>query len=140
MPATRTLTLLARGARRRCPHCGRGAMFRTWFALKPRCAACGLSFERDEREDYWLGAFLLNFIVTTVGFSLFVLVVVMTTWPDVRWSLLTWGGVAQIIVTPIVFYPYSKALWLALDLIFRPPAPEDFAAPGDEESRVKEMP
>jgi len=39
-------------------------MFRTWFALHRRCPACGLSFERDEREDYWLGAFLLNFIVT----------------------------------------------------------------------------
>jgi uncharacterized protein (DUF983 family) len=115
-------------------------MFRTWFALHSRCAACGLSFERDEREDYWLGAFLLNFIVATVGFAVFVLVVVMTTWPDVWWSLLTWGGITQIIVTPIVFYPYSKALWLAADLIFRPPAPEDFAPPGDDERRVKEMP
>jgi uncharacterized protein (DUF983 family) len=133
------MTLLARAARGRCPHCGQGAMFRTWFALRPCCAACRLSFERDEREDYWLGAFLLNFIVTTVGFATFVLVVVAATWPSVWWSLLTWGGVAQIIVTPIVFYPCSKALWLALDLIFRPPAPEDFAAP-DEERRVKEMP
>jgi uncharacterized protein (DUF983 family) len=135
----RILTLLARGARGRCPHCGRGAMFRTWFAPHRHCAACGLSFERDEREDYWLGAFLLNFIVTTVGFAAFVLVVVLATWPDVWWSLLTWGGVAQIIVTPIVFYPCSKALWLALDLSFRPPALEDFGAPGVER-RVKERP
>ena len=103
-------------------------MFRTWFALLPRCAACGLSFERDEREDYWLGAFLLNFITTTVGFALFVLVVVAATWGDVWWSLLTWGGVVQIVLTPIVLYPYSKALWLAADLVFRPPTADDFAA------------
>src|SRR2546430_17641415 len=102
--------MLARGARRRCPLCGRGPMFRTWFTLQEHCSACGLSFERDEREDYWLGAFLLNFIVVTVGFAAFVVVVVVATWPDVWWPLLTWGGVALIIVTPILFYPYSKAL------------------------------
>jgi uncharacterized protein (DUF983 family) len=64
-------------------------MFVGWFTLAPRCASCGLSFERDEREDYWLGA-------------------------------------AQMIVTPIVFYPFSKALWLAGDLVFRPAGPSDF--------------
>jgi len=26
---------------------------------------------------------------------------------------------------PFVFYPFSKALFLAFDLLFRPPAPED---------------
>jgi hypothetical protein len=65
--------------------------------------------------------------------------VVLATWPDVWWSLLTWGGAAQIIVTPIVFYPCAKALWLAVDLCFRPPAPEDFAAP-PEARGVKERP
>ena len=29
-------------------------------------------------------------------------------------------------MTPIAFYPFSKALWLAADLIFRPPNTADF--------------
>ena len=104
-------------------------MFRTWFALHRRCPACGLSFERDEREDYWLGAYLLNFMVTEVLFAVLVLVVVVSTWPESAWSLLTWLGAAQMIVTPIVFYPFSKALWLAGDLVFRPAGPSDFEDP-----------
>jgi uncharacterized protein (DUF983 family) len=118
--------LLARGLRLRCPQCGRGAVVRHWFTLNRRCAACGLSFERDEREDYWLGAYLLNFIVTEVAFAGLVVIVLVATWPQPAWSWLLWLGVAQMIVTPIVFYPFSKALWLAGDLVFRPANPDDF--------------
>jgi hypothetical protein len=32
-----------------------------------------------------------------------------------------------MIVTPIVLYPFSRALRLAIDLVFRPAQPEDFA-------------
>jgi len=32
-----------------------------------------------------------------------------------------------MILTPIVFYPFAKALWLTADLVFRPPGPDDFA-------------
>jgi uncharacterized protein (DUF983 family) len=125
-------TLLGRAARLRCPACGRAGLMHTWFTLQPRCRACGLSFERDEREDYWLGAFLLNFIVTETLFAGIVLVVLVATWPEPAWSLLIWVGVVQMIVTPIVFYPFSKALWLATDLVFRPPTAADFASHDDE--------
>jgi hypothetical protein len=37
-----------------------------------------------------------------------------------------------MIVTPIVFYPFSKALWLADDLSFRPPTAADFATHAEE--------
>jgi uncharacterized protein (DUF983 family) len=125
--------LLGRALRLRCPVCGRGALLRTWFALAPRCAACDFSFERDEREDYWLGAYLLNFIVTEVVFALLVLVVLLATWPEPAWSLLTWLGAAQMIVTPILFYPFSKGLWLAGDLLFRPAGVADFEPHADED-------
>jgi hypothetical protein len=32
-----------------------------------------------------------------------------------------------MIVTPIAFYPFANALWLAADLVLRPPTPDDFA-------------
>ena len=108
-------------------------MFQGWFTLQPRCDRCGFSFERDEREDYWLGAFVVNFIVTEVVFALLVLIILVETWPDPAWSLLTWAGVGQMVVTPIAFYPFSKALWLAVDLIFRPPNAADFDRAGDSE-------
>jgi len=123
--------LLRRGLERRCPVCGRGSMFDGWFSLRPRCVECGFSFERDEEDDYWLGAYLLNFIATEVVFAGLLLAVLVATWPSPPWSALMWMGAVQMIVTPIVFYPFSKALWLAGDLVFRPPTPADFAPRGE---------
>ena len=111
----------------RCPVCGRGSMFAGWFTLRDRCGECGFSFERGEEEDYWLGAFLLNFIVTEVIFAGLLLAVLVATWPTPPWSWLIWIGAGQMIVAPIVLYPFSKAVWLAGDLIFRPPTAQDFA-------------
>jgi len=124
---------IGRALRLRCPVCGRGRLQRTWFALAERCASCGFSFERGEREDYWLGAYLLNFIVTEVVFAAIVLVVLLATWPEPAWSLLIWLGVVQMVLTPIVFYPFAKSLWLAGDLLFRPPTADDFEVRADED-------
>jgi uncharacterized protein (DUF983 family) len=107
-------------------------MFDGWFSLRARCTACGFSFERDEEEDYWLGAFLLNFIVTEVIFAVLLLVVLVATWPHPPWTPLILISAVQMIVVPIVFYPFSKALWLAGDLIFRPPTAADFAPRAEE--------
>ena len=35
-------------------------------------------------------------------------------------------GVALMILFPVFFYPFSKTIFLAFDLFFRPPPPEDF--------------
>lgn len=53
---------------------------------------------------------------------------IMATWPDVPWSLVEYGGVAVMIAIPIVFFPFSCTLWLAWDLLFRPPEKGDVAA------------
>ena len=99
----------------------------SWFVLRERCAACGLRFQRGEDQDYWLGAYLLNFIVTEVVFAVLLLLALVATRPRPPWNLILWGGATQMILTPIAFYPFAKALWLAADLAFRPPRPDDFA-------------
>jgi uncharacterized protein (DUF983 family) len=137
-PVTRPTTgqLVWRALARRCPLCAREPMFEGWFSLRSRCGQCGFAFERDEEEDYWLGAFLLNFIVTEVIFAVLLLAVLIATWPNPPWSPLMWIGAVQMIVAPIVFYPFSKALWLAGDLIVRPPTAEDFATRRQDDERV----
>jgi len=52
--------------------------------------------------------------------------VLVATLPDAPWTWLQYGGPALMIVFPIFFYPFSKTLFLAFDLIFRPPTAEDF--------------
>jgi len=113
----------------------------SWFAINQRCSACGLRFERgqDEERDYWLGAFTLNFIVTEVVFALALLIALLVTWPDPPWRLILYGGAVLMILMPIAFYPLSKALWLGIDLVFRPAQPDDFVAddPEEDESRKR---
>jgi hypothetical protein len=33
-----------------------------------------------------------------------------------------------MILAPLILFPFSKLLWLAFDLVFRPPTPEDFTS------------
>jgi uncharacterized protein (DUF983 family) len=124
MPMTGWLGLL-RALRLRCPRCGIGRVTRSWLTLRAACSECGLRFERDEEDDYWLGAYTLNFIVTEVVFAVILAAVLLATWPEPPWMTIVWIGVIQMCLTPIVFYPFAKALWLAIDLVFRPVRPED---------------
>ena len=47
----------------RCPHCGRGQLFRGVFRMMPRCQECGLSYFPE--QGYYVGAMIINYIVTT---------------------------------------------------------------------------
>ena len=54
-------TLLWRAIRLRCPHCGGGGLFESFFKIKKQCPTCGLRLERGE-SDYFVGAYLFNLI------------------------------------------------------------------------------
>ena len=119
---------LGRALRTRCPHCGVGRVLASWFSLRARCEACGLRFERgdDDEHDYWLGAYTLNFLVTEILFGVALLLALLVTWPDPPWTRILVGGAILMVLVPIAFYPLSKTLWLAIDLMVRPAQPEDF--------------
>jgi len=125
--------LLGRALLLRCPNCGAGDLFQSWGNLRKRCLNCGLWLERGE-GDYYLGAYTvaLMFIETlfAVGFG----VVVVSTWPDVPWGWIQWGGVVVLTAGAILAYPFSKTIWLAIDLIFRPVTPDDLSADGPVET------
>ena len=70
-----TLTALSRGLRRRCPHCGRGALFSSWARHIDRCPACGLVYERNP-GDTWAFTIIgdripVAILVVLVYFGLF---------------------------------------------------------------------
>lgn len=113
---------LARAFRLRCPRCGSGGILASRFALKKKCATCGLVLDRGE-EDHWLGAFTINFVVGEGFAAVVAIVVVVMLWPRAVPGVIV--GIGLAILTPVVFYPYSKTLWLALDLQFRPSEPGD---------------
>lgn len=112
--------LLRRGCTKRCPRCGGGGIYATWFRMRERCPTCGYLFERE--PGFFVGAYLINFAIAE-GF-LFVLIMGYVWWkttnPDAGVLLPATVGVLVGIVGPIVFYPYSRTIWSALDLMMTP--------------------
>lgn len=114
------------GLVRRCPICGVRWRAESLLQLEPVCRSCGLRLDRGE-EDFFIGAYTVNFVTAELTAALFLAVVVVVTWPATPWTFIEYGGVALMILGPILFFPYSRTLWLAMDLVFRPPTAADFA-------------
>ncbi len=112
------MRLLVRGLFGRCPVCGSNQLFRRWVVMVDRCPTCSFLFER--LEGHWIGAIAVN-TVAVIGLMLIVLVTsLIITYPDpvpigIIAIQLFIGGVGTF-----VFYPASKTLWTAIDVLMRP--------------------
>ena len=126
-PTSARLRLL-RAVHLRCPHCGGGPIFRRWLLMPPACPSCKLKLDRGE-DDYFLGGYLVNFVGAEIAIVVLGFAAILLTWPDVPWGWIGWGLGALMILFPVITYPFSKLLWLAMDVGFRPVTPGDFEAP-----------
>ncbi len=105
-----------RGVRRACPVCGYRKIFSTYFKLKDACPRCRYQFTRE--DGYWVGAVIINTAFTEVVFFLLFLGAVLATAPDVEWTTLLLIGIVTNVVFPVIFYPFSKTIWMAFDLVY----------------------
>lgn len=115
----RKRTMFARAIRKHCPVCGGGGLFHGWFKMKSSCPTCGLEFNRGD-SGYALGAMWFNLLAAeavTMGICLTVLI---RTWPSPPWNTLQVTGPLEAVLMPLLFFPFSKTLFLAFDLCFRP--------------------
>jgi len=117
--------MFGRAMLRRCPNCGGRRIFGRWLVLADDCPSCGIHFERQ--EGYWVGAVAINTVATVILFSVVFVGTMVLFWPDVPW-----GGILAVVVVmnllfPIVFYPVSKTLWIAIDLAVHPEVRGDSA-------------
>lgn len=126
------LRIAARAFRLRCPHCGGGSVLapwkpgRTWGAVRPNCAQCGFRYERSD-DRYFAGAMLVNLLTAELLFFVSFVSGILLTWPNVPWDAFTYGGAAAMLFLPALLYPFSKVLWLAVDVLVRPVAPSELA-------------
>ena len=117
MPKPELGRLLWRGVRKKCPVCGGGKLFASWFQMKPACPTCGFVFERE--SGYFLGAFVVNVAVTEFAVLVTLVLSVVLTLPDPPLILLALTMAAGIVV-PLLTYPFSKTVWSAIDLAMHP--------------------
>jgi uncharacterized protein (DUF983 family) len=133
---SRALLLLGRALRLRCPNCGQGKPFTSWLRVRERCPACGLKLERGE-EGYQVGSYMFNIVAAELIFAALFVGVVLLTWPTPPWKLLQYGGIALMVIAPFAFFPFSKTLFLAFDLLFRPAGRDELTDPAGGTGRAR---
>src|SRR4051794_22615011 len=111
--------MVGRGLIRHCPNCGSGHLFRGWFRMVDCCPRCGHRFDRE--EGFWLGAYVINFAVTEAALAVvFAAYIVMqardnsSSMPVAPWLV---AGLIVAVGVPLLFYPFSKTIWAAIDLV-----------------------
>ncbi len=98
--------------------------------MLPACPGCGLVFRRA--PGHWLGSWFLNILVVQTVLVVGITLLVAATWPArLSWPGLTLVGVMAVGV-PLAFFPFSRTLWTAIDLVMRPLDFDDGVAPGVE--------
>lgn len=114
--------MFIRALRLRCPLCGERHIFERWGQLVDRCPQCAYSYERE--DGYWVGAMIMNLAGAMAAFF------VLLMGAFVRYGAspppqFLWVAAAAMIVLPIVCYPRSKTLWVAVDLRIHPYSPDE---------------
>ena len=87
--------------------CGKGRLFRSYFAMHEHCACCGVGFAREHGQ--WVGSLDINTLLTAV--VLMAGVAFGPEWP-LRTSLWVWCTAA--VVFPILSFRFSRGLWTAI--------------------------
>jgi len=126
-PATRVIDahpraglLLRRALTLRCPYCGGSRVFSSWLTLKERCPSCQSLFERE--DGYFVGGYAINLIVAE--FLAFGIVLCLILFADLSTLQLQITGALLALGLPILFFPFSRTVWIALDLFLHPPGGE----------------
>ena len=124
-----TSRMVRRGLLKRCAVCGSSGLFEGWFKMRERCPRCGYVFARE--NGFALGAILMNFAVAEALLAvvgIIPLIAMLAANPDADVLPVIIASVVAVVVGPVVFHPFSRTLWVALELILRPSAAR---VPGD---------
>jgi uncharacterized protein (DUF983 family) len=116
---------LGRGLMRRCPRCGQPKIFSSFFSLRSSCPRCGFRFERE--EGYWTGAMIVNIAACEIWFAILFIGVIVATLPDIAWVPLLGVALFTNGLLPVVFYPWSKTIWMAFDVYYHHDATDDLS-------------
>jgi hypothetical protein len=64
-----------------------------------------------------VGAMIVNIAVTELVFGVVLVGGIVLWWPDVPWVPLTIAAIAINATVPVLFYPWSKTIWMAVDVL-----------------------
>lgn len=118
-PIKRLFQGAGRAARRRCPYCGGGDVFNSWFEIKKQCPTCGVTYAYE--TGYFLGSYAINLVATELIAA--AIVISLIIWTDLSVLQMQVAAVVFAVGLPLLGYPFALLFWVALDLAFHPPDP-----------------
>ncbi|MSV58409.1 MAG: hypothetical protein F2909_07355 [Actinobacteria bacterium] len=112
--------MIRRSLLRQCPRCAnRSAWFTSWFKQGERCIGCGIKRTRDT-DGHELGSMTIASVLNIVLIMAAIGIAVAFTAPDVPVLTLYIVLASAALVFPVLTWPMTHTLWMAIDLIVRP--------------------
>lgn len=115
---------LKRGLRFRCPNCGEGRVFSSFFKMRDECPVCGLSFYPE--SGYYAGAMYLDYALSA---AIFLAVFVPSLFlPELTHLSYVQKNVLWIVFGVVLCLGFSRpsySLWLAIDYWLSPWKPQN---------------
>ncbi|MEO1997977.1 MAG: DUF983 domain-containing protein [Planctomycetaceae bacterium] len=111
MPRPALSTTLTRGLKLRCPRCGEGRLYESWWRMRRGCADCGLKYERA--PGYFLGAAYINYGLTSV--SLTIAYVGLHFGAGLDNETLFWPLGLYCVGFPLACLRHARSMWMAMD-------------------------
>ena len=102
--------VLWRGALKRCPKCGRGAMFKSYFAINKQCPECQVVFQPYAGDS--LGVYAVCYFLTLVPSIVAAVLACSLLKFSIYQGFLLFSALSTVIL--IGFYPNMKGLWIGL--------------------------
>ena len=119
--------MIRRSLLRQCPRCAnRSAWFTSWFKQGERCIGCGMKRTRDT-GGHELGSLTTASVLNIVLIMAAIGIAVAFTAPDVPVLTLYIVLTSAALVFPVLTWPMTHTLWMAIDLIFRPMGVDEVA-------------
>lgn len=113
-----------------CPHCGGRGNFTGYFNMRRRCQTCNLDFDRNPGS--YIGGIGLNTVFSFVVLAVAVVLTFVVTGDDTPlWQLLV-VPLAVAVIVPLIFFPFSKSIWIAFEYLAAPPRAENYKTSPEE--------
>ena len=89
--------------------------------MEKKCQVCGLVYERE--PGFFLGSIYINYgltaLITAIAYPLLRFGYGLERWPVML------GMIALVVIFPVWFFRYARALWLGFDQWIDPRNPDD---------------
>jgi hypothetical protein len=94
-------------------------VFESWFEIRKQCPTCGVTYAYE--DGYFLGSYPVNLVATELIAAAAVIGLII--WSDLTVLQMQVAAVVLAVGLPLLGYPLSLLLWVALDVAFHPPNP-----------------